>query len=82
MKKTTEPYRGCVGSIEWDADEQECHGKIISGMRKGDLIDYWSRNHNDIQHEFEDAVDYYFDFLEELKGTRKKGIHISWWSGY
>ena len=82
MKKTTEIYRKCQGSIEWDEDEQEYHGKITSGIPKDHIVDYWAKDRSDLQHEFESSVDCYFDFMEELKVGEGKAAHIVWAPGY
>ena len=66
MESTTETYRKCRGSIEWSEEDSVYHGKLISGMRSGDLITYEADDRSDLQHEFEDSVDYYFEFLAEL----------------
>ncbi len=60
-------YRGCVGNIEWSEEDGVYHGRVTSGIRSGDLVSYEAQDRSDLQHEFEDAVDDYFDFLKELK---------------
>ena len=70
----TQEYRGCVGTIEWSEEDGVYYGKVVSGVqvhridgqRVKDLILYEADDPSDLQHEFEDAVDDYLQFLEEL----------------
>jgi predicted HicB family RNase H-like nuclease len=59
--KNLGPYKGYIGSLEFDSNDKILHGKILF-IR--DIITYEADSANDIENAFHEAVD---DYLEDCK---------------
>lgn len=57
-------YKGFSAFVEFGEDCQSFVGHI--NLHNGDFVSFESKTENDIQKEFERAVDDYLDFLNEV----------------
>ena len=59
--KNLGPYKGYIGSLEFDSNDKILHGKILF---INDIITYEAENASDIESAFHEAVD---EYLEDCK---------------
>ena len=57
-------YKGYIGSIEYDSDDNLFHGSIINTR---DYVGYHANNIFDLEKQFHDAVDDYIEFKKEIE---------------
>ena len=58
-----EEYKGYVGSIEYDVDDDLLYGKLLNIE---DLVNYHSNNIADLKRHYHESVDCYIDFKKEI----------------
>lgn len=66
----TAPYKGYVGSVEYDTTDDIFYGKVI-GIR--DLVGYHTKDVGQIFSQFQKAVDDYLYFCIEVGKEPEKG---------
>lgn len=60
-------YKGCEGSIEYDAKDKICYGKLTNIE---DLVTYEANDIGDLEKQYHEAVDEYIEFKKEIKEKR------------
>ena len=63
MMKNLLEYKGYYGKVEYSVEEQILFGKIEGII---DLVTFESKNADEIEKEFRDAVDDYLDFCNQV----------------
>lgn len=71
MMKNLLEYKGYYGKVEYSVEEQILFGKIEGIV---DLVTFESKNADEIEKEFRDAVDDYLDFCHQVGKEPEKNI--------
>lgn len=63
MRKTFSDYKGYVGTIEFDDEDNIHYGKLINIK---DFVNYHGNTVEELYDNFKNAVDDYIDFKKEI----------------
>ena len=64
---TFSDYKGYIGTIQYDEENNTYHGVLINTH---DLIDYKAYTIDDLYYEFKCAIDDYIGFKEEIYNAK------------
>lgn len=60
-------YKGYIGSIEYDTEDELCYGKLLYIE---DLVNYHANNIIELEKHYHEAVDDYIDLKNKLKKNK------------
>jgi len=66
-------YKGYLGSVEYDRDNKQFYGKVL-GMSK-DLILYEGNTIEELEQDFHDGIESYFEGCEEMGIKPRKSFN-------